>query len=313
MPRSAEEQLAAKVERVTRALGRAPDTVHPSPRAFGYRARITLRPGPGGAWSYSPPRSHEPVAVDDCAIARPELARALAALPPVQGARSVALRSDGEHVVLAFDGGQRAALEALEGPWVGVARGNQRIRGDVRTRLRVSGVDLAFGPRTFFQVNLEVNERLVERVRQAVLALAPEALLELYSGAGNLGLPLAAAGVRLTAVESHPGAVSDAQRAAEAAGLAPTLVKGDANRVQLGQHPFDVLLLDPPRAGAPGVLAELAPARPRGVVYVSCNAQALARDLRPLRATGYRITRLEVLDMFPQTPHAEVLCVLERP
>ncbi len=53
-------------------------------------------------------------------------------------------------------------------------------------------------------------------------------------------------------------------------------------------------------------------ARPRGIVYVSCNTRSLARDLRPLRATGYGIHRLEVLDMFPQTPHTEVLCVLHR-
>jgi len=305
-------QLAAKVARVERLLGRALDAVHASPRQLGYRARIALRPGPDGAWSYSPPKSHDRVPVSACAIARPELSAALAALPPVPGARGVELRSDGQRVVLAFDGGQRAALDGLDGPWVGVARGKTRIQGDVRTTLAVAGLALGFGPLTFFQVNLEVNRILVERVTSEVLSLAPEALLELYSGAGNLGLPLAAAGVRVTSVESHPGAVADARRSAEGLGLAPTLIRGNADRVELGDHPFDVLLLDPPRAGAGRVLKELLQGRPRGVVYVSCNAGALARDLRPALAAGYRVHRLELLDMFPQTPHAEVLCVLHR-
>jgi len=312
MTRTLPDQLDAKVARVEQVLCHAVDAVHRSPQELGYRARITLRPGPRGAWSYSPPRSHDRVPVSTCAIARPELQAALSVLPPVPGARSVELRSDGERVVLAFDGGQRSALDALRGPWVGVARGNQVIQGDARTRLRVGELVLDLGPRTFYQVNLAVNEILVAQVRDQVLALAPEALLELYSGAGNLGLPLAAAGVPVTAIESHAGAVADARRSAAALGLTPTLIRGDADRVQLGQHPFDVLVLDPPRAGAPGVLAELMPARPRGIVTVSCNVGALARDLRPALAAGYRIHRLEVLDMFPQTPHVEVLCVLHR-
>jgi 23S rRNA (uracil1939-C5)-methyltransferase len=225
----------------------------------------------------------------------------------------VSLRSDGTGVVLAFEGGNRKELAQLSGPWQGVARGNQTVAGDPRVRLRVGDLTLGFGPRTFYQVNLPVNEVLVRRVTQEITALAPEAVLELYSGAGNLTLPIAATGVSITALESHPEAVDDARKNAKELGLPVRFTKANADRVQLGEHPFDVLLLDPPRAGAPGVLKELLAARPRGIVYVSCNAGALARDLRGARSDGYRIHRLEVLDMFPQTPHAEVLCVLYRP
>ncbi len=312
MDRDPEAQIQAKVTHVERSLERSVDAVHRAPDALAYRSRITLRPGPEGAWSYSPPRSHDRVPVRACPIARPELELALASLPPVQGARSVELRSDGREVVLVFEGGGRSALEKLHGPWRGVARGRQEITGDSQITLEVAGLQLQFGPRTFYQVHLEMNSVLVGRVREEVLELAPEALLELYSGAGNLGLPLAAAGVPVTSIESHPGAVRDARRNAETAGLSPHLVQANADRAQPGEHPFDVLLLDPPRAGAPGVLEALAMARPRGIVYVSCNTRSLARDLRPLRATGYGIHRLEVLDMFPQTPHTEVLCVLHR-
>jgi len=311
MPREPADQLAAKVVRTAGLLGREPDRVHPSPRALGYRARITLRRGPSGAWSFTRPRSHDRVPVTTCATARPELQTALAALPPVQGARSVELRTDGDRVVLTFEGGRRDALEALEGPWSGVARADRTVSGETDLYLEVAGIRHLLGPTTFFQVNLEVNEALVAAVSRAVHALEPEAVLELYSGAGNLGLPLAATGVRVTSVESHPEAVTDARRTAAAAGLCPTLIQRDVVRLRAGEHAFDVLLLDPPRAGAPGVLPELALTRPRGIVYVSCDARALARDLKPLRG-GYDIARLELFDMFPQTPHAEVLCVLHR-
>jgi 23S rRNA (uracil1939-C5)-methyltransferase len=89
-------------------------------------------------------------------------------------------------------------------------------------------------------------------------------------------------------------------------------VRTDAGRLRAGDHFFDVALLDPPRAGAPGVISQLVLTRPRALVYVSCHAPSLARDLKEASAAGYRIRDLSVFDMFPQTPHCEMLCVLER-
>lgn len=316
-------QEAGRLARVTRALGRTPDALVSSPRALGYRARIRLKVGPDGALGYHQPRSHTLVPVPMCAIARPEINAALAALPRMPpGLEAVELRSDGARVVLVAIPARRAGpdlaarLLALDlmgaaGLW-GVALGGKTLQGDARLRVTVAGVAHRPGPGVFFQVNLEVNALLVEAVVEAALALSPTAVLDLYAGFGNLSLPLAARGVPVVGVESDPAAVSDAAGTIAREGLPAVFKVGDAGRFRAGDAFFDVAILDPPREGAGGVLGALVPTRPRGVLVVSCNPAALARDLRPALAAGYQISRVTAFDLFPQTAHVETLVELHR-
>jgi 23S rRNA (uracil1939-C5)-methyltransferase len=89
------------------------------------------------------------------------------------------------------------------------------------------------------------------------------------------------------------------------------VVEGDVVK-HLAGGPLDVVVLDPPRAGAPQVLTALASRKPRRVVYVSCDPATLARDVGPLLAQGFKITWAEAFDMFPQTADLESLVILER-
>ena len=76
---------------------------------------------------------------------------------------------------------------------------------------------------------------------------------------------------------------------------------------------YDVVILDPPREGAPDLMRQLVVTRPKAIVYVSCNPTAMARDLKAALSAGYQWSRLTVFDMFPQTQHTETLAVLYRP
>jgi 23S rRNA (uracil1939-C5)-methyltransferase len=175
----------------------------------------------------------------------------------------------------------------------------------------VSDVRLHIGPASFFQVNPDVNAALV----QAVVAACAGAkqVVDLYAGVGNLGLPIAkATGAAVLLVESHPQAAADARKAARANGISAEVRTADADAFRAGDAWFDVAVLDPPRIGAPGVLAQLAITRPRRIIYVSCNPKALARDLRALRDAGYSQEHTSVFDMFPQTDHIETMCILGR-
>lgn len=269
----------------------------PSPRPVGSRARVKLRVGPGGALGFSLPGSHTFVEVPLEQLARPEVVAAAAALSGALKAGEVEVRSDGTKVAI-----------VLETP--APVEGNVWSKGKVLSghpRLRVMG--LSVSPASFYQVNLEVNERIVADVDQLLQELAPARLLDLYAGVGNLSARAVGRGVPATLVENERSSAGDASYNLPAAEV---LVQ-DAGRWAPGQRFFDVAVLDPPRAGAPGLLQKLVVTRPRAILYLSCDAVSLARDLRSVVAGGgYRVERLALYDMFPGTEHVETLAVLLR-
>jgi 23S rRNA (uracil1939-C5)-methyltransferase len=188
---------------------------------------------------------------------------------------------------------------------------------------RVAGIRFIVGPLSFFQTNVQAAAVLVDQVLSAV---GPESrrILDLYAGVGLFSLPLAAEGTRLVrAVEENREAVQNAHatrrvnRVPDSA-FAPFAgpVEGAVARFtpRAKEPAWDAVILDPPRAGCPPAVLDwvyrtLAPAR---IVYVSCNPEALARDLKGAVPAGYRITRVQPVDMFPHTAHLETVVLMER-
>jgi tRNA/tmRNA/rRNA uracil-C5-methylase (TrmA/RlmC/RlmD family) len=295
-----DEQLARLEARVRDALrkGRIDVDVSPlfpSPRATGSRARVTLKSGPGRRLGFFRPGTHDWVEVPLDEIARPEV---VAEAARIEGRVSgeVEIRSDGDKVAVVLEHAADVGGNAY-------AKGRV-LSGD--PTLRVDG--LRVSPMSFYQVNLEVNARIVADVDELLVRLAPARLLDLYAGIGNLSARAVARGVPATLVELDKWSVGDARVNCPGA----EIVKGDAGKIAAGKYFFDVALLDPPRAGAPGVIPTLLTTRPRAVLYLSCEPATLARDLRPALQAGYRVTRVQPYDMFPGTEHVEVLAVLER-
>ena len=314
--------LAADARRsaLARMVGRAfrldtPPEVVPSPRATGHRARIKLALQ-DGLVGYRARRSHELVAIERCGVARDEINEALGALRALlagepahtRGLANVELRSDGARVVFAFTSAgpvPRPVRERLA-TLGDVALDGRRLAGQPRLELEVAGVRLSAGPKAFYQVNLEANALLVAHVLEAIGG--SERVLDLYSGIGNFAVPVAARGAPVLAVEAVGQAVEDLRQAAE--GLPVTAITQRVERFDPARHAFDAVILDPPRAGARGVLRKLVRNRPKRIVYVSCHVPAAARDLR--EAKGYRVRSVRCFDLFPDTHHVESVVVLER-
>jgi 23S rRNA (uracil1939-C5)-methyltransferase len=296
------EQLARREELVREAFRRGridADVlpIVPSPRETGARARVKLRVGPGGALGFHRPASHDFVEVPLDALARPEVVAAAAGLRgALRAGREVEIRSDGARVVTVLE-------EPADVPGNVWAKG-RALRGE--TGLDVLG--LRVSPRSFYQVNLEVNARIVADVDALLAELAPARLLDLYAGIGNLSARAVRRGVPATLVEQDRSSAADAARNLPAAEV---LVQ-DAGKWVAGHRFFDVAVLDPPRAGAPGLLPKLLVTRPRAVLYLSCDPATLARDLRPALQAGYRLARVQPYDMFPGAEHVETLAVLVR-
>ncbi|MFP2420804.1 23S rRNA (uracil(1939)-C(5))-methyltransferase RlmD [Pseudescherichia vulneris] len=178
------------------------------------------------------------------------------------------------------------------------------------------GLRLTFSPRDFIQVNDGVNQRMVETAL-AWLDVQPEdRVLDLFCGMGNFTLPLAKRAASVVGVEGVPALVEKGQQNAAQNGLHNVTffhenLEEDVTRQVWAKNGFDKILLDPARAGAPGVMQHIVKLAPSRIVYVSCNPATLARDSEVLLAAGYQIQRLAMLDMFPHTGHLESMVLFE--
>ena len=172
---------------------------------------------------------------------------------------------------------------------------------------------------SFFQVNPVQTEKLYSAAVDAAGLDASTTILDAYCGTGTIGIIAASRhGSPLVGVESNAKAIKDARVNAKRNGLEKAkFVTEDAGtfmrkRAADGRG-FDVVFMDPPRAGADEAfldsLAALSPAR---VVYISCNPKTQVRDVAHLMKRGYRLETNQPVDMFPHTKHVETVCLLSK-
>jgi 23S rRNA (uracil1939-C5)-methyltransferase len=301
----------------------------PSPADWHYRARITLAVE-GRRAGYQRARSHTLVEIADCPIAEPVLAAHLGAArewirtlrAPL---RRVTIAAAPGGVALAATATARpgpADLGASEALLARVATvrgmvvsggGARLVAGDPTVRVSLEpGLDLEVPADVFTQVNPGANRTLVETVVSLGSFAAGERVLDLYCGAGNFSLPLARRGAAVLGIERSTVAVAAARANAARLGLDATFraaaVADVLRDVPAGS--IDAVVLDPPRRGAADALPALAALRARRIIYVSCDPATLARDVQRLLAHGYRLGRVQPIDVFPQAYHVETAAEL---
>lgn len=176
----------------------------------------------------------------------------------------------------------------------------------------VDGLVLHLPPQSFFQTNTAVAAALYAQVGGWVDEVSPASVWDLYCGVGGFALRCAAPGRSVLGVETSAEAVAGARLSAEQAGAAVTFVAGDAtDYATTARDVPDLVIVNPPRRGIGERLSRwLEHSSAHHVVYSSCNAVTLARDLAAMPSLRPRQAR--VLDMFPQTSHYEVAVLLER-
>lgn len=182
----------------------------------------------------------------------------------------------------------------------------------------IGHMSYAVSPTSFFQVNPVQTKVLYDLVRDSLPLTGGETVLDLYCGAGTIGLYLAARAGRVIGVEAVAPAVDDARRNAQLNGITNAeFYTGRAEEVLPGlikkYRAVDGAVVDPPRKGCdPVVLEALAKVGVPTLVYVSCNPATLARDLNYLAGLGYTAGAIQPVDMFPWTSHVESVCVLSK-
>ncbi|MGN6782408.1 MAG: methyltransferase domain-containing protein, partial [Marmoricola sp.] len=183
-------------------------------------------------------------------------------------------------------------------------------------RMHVAGLDLHLRPQSFFQTNTPMAAELYRLGRAWVAEVAPRSVWDLYCGVGGFALAIATgtpAPADVVGIEVSAEAVTSAAQSARELGVAGVRFEtGDATAYALGAPAApDLVVVNPPRRGVgPELAGWLEESGVRHVLYSSCNARTLAADLGEM--PSLRPVRAQLLDMFPNTAHYEVLTLLER-
>jgi 23S rRNA (uracil1939-C5)-methyltransferase len=171
----------------------------------------------------------------------------------------------------------------------------------------------------FFQANLYMTDRLVDEVCRLAGEKKLNTVVDAYCGSGLFSFFLSLYADNVIGIELSEQSVRYAQmNTAGCAARNVSFICGDVETVfregkLLPEQGIDLIVLDPPRAGCPEtLLTEIAVRKPGKIIYVSCNPATQARDVKFLNGKGYNLLELLPLDMFPQTQHIEVLCLLIR-
>ena len=173
-------------------------------------------------------------------------------------------------------------------------------------------------PRSFYQINPVQTEKLYRTAVDFAGLTGTETVLDAYCGIGTIGITASDKARQVIGVELNRDAVADAIANARLNGIKNCwFTAGDAGEymeqmVRDGMRP-DLVFLDPPRAGSDErFLSSLLRAAPKKAVYVSCDPETLARDLAVLTKGGYRVRKIQPVDMFPYTKHVETVVLLSR-
>ena len=300
-------QLQLKRQMVADALVRVGDfpeqPVLPavaSPQEFGYRnhARFTVgrRKGELGFVNRDNRRF---VLIDECLLMHPFINEALEQL---QGRCAETSQLSVRYGVNSGDFLVQPALKSPEVPLVSGQKHYEESLGGSRFRIAAS---------SFSQVNTPQAAAMVELVRDGLELTGEELLIDAYAGVGTFAILLAPFAGKVIAIEESSSAVKDA--VVNAGGVQNVqFMEGKTEDVlaQMSERPHGVIL-DPPRAGChQRVLEALGSLAPRRLVYVSCDPDTLARDLKILCRLGFELEKVQPIDMFPQTHHIECVATL---
>lgn len=331
-----QEILLDTLLRIGGITPRQPLPILPSPRTDHYRLRTQFSVRTvGGARriGFFRQGSYDLIEVENAFLIHPLIDKALKAIRSLSGRLPLltevhinATPSGEAHVLLLSEQEEYPAMDSFFSDLkkavpevIGITGFSRRKKafsfGKNRLALEVESLKLLATEGNFFQVNWEQNRNMVKTVLDFAELRGRETVLDLYCGIGNFALPLAKQTKQVIGIESGYSAIEDARENAALNNIhnvefiADDMQKGLKTLIQRKTR-ADVIVLDPPRAGATlKTLERVLAFVPQKIIYVSCNPATLARDLKFFHLFGFRLDRLQPIDMFPYTYHIE--CVAE--
>jgi len=322
-----------------------PEATLPSPAAFGYRYRVRLHLDPAGQLGFHQHASNQVAPIQRCLLATDQLNRVIAGLCDGDWPQRLKERIEALELIHCPETGRvilvlqprpaspapldAALVEELETlvdqveqfrKTPGRDGGEANPVADLSQHFTVLGHSyrLEWDHRCFFQVNPQQNIQMIElALGLPTIGPRPFSALDLFCGMGNFSVPLGLTGARVTGIEHNRRSIHWAKQNSRQAGLPDARfiafdVEQQLKMLVARNQRFDCILLDPPRQGLGKASALLARLGPRRIISISCDPATLARDLRLIMDSGYRLARITPVDMFPQTHHIESVALLER-
>ncbi len=334
-----QEILLDTLSRIGGITPRRPLAILPSPRTDHYRLRTQFNVRASGARQrigFFRQGSYDLIEVDDAFLIDPIINRTLKAVrqlePQMPRATEIHINATpaGDVHLLFF--GEQDALPPMNSYFAELQKAAPQVIGMTgfagrkkaftlgrnQLALDLDGLKLHATEGNFYQVNWDQNRNMVGTVLDFAGLKGSETVLDLYCGIGNFSLPLAKQARQVIGIESGFAAIEDAKanaalnKIANTEFIADDLQKGLKTLIERKMR-SEVIVLDPPRAGATlKTLERVLAFVPQKIVYVSCNPSTLARDLKFFHLFGFRLDRLQPVDMFPWTYHIECVAEMKR-
>ncbi|MBT5332240.1 MAG: hypothetical protein HOL48_10725 [Porticoccaceae bacterium] len=323
-------QVRAKQQRLQRALEHKNisvinwlEPVTSNPWSYRRRARLSVDPN-AGVIGFKPSSSKQTLGIESCSVLIPELDQALPLLPDILKSLPLKLQGVVSEIKLSYENrrlsvsllvDRKIPPSTIEGVSIDL------IDCDLWVKFKNAPAQLiyssakegaAISPTGFIQANAEINSALITNAQRLLNLTEKDFLLDLFCGSGNFS----------TALSSEAGEVVGIEVSREAVDRANSLCGSASNLSHRCADLFDAkalsglrslfrrataVLLDPPRAGAEAVVRELVKSKPAQILYISCHPATFIRDAEILVSKGYKLDSGGLLDMFPQTMHAEVI------
>jgi len=273
--------------------------VVPAPEPLGYRNHARFTVGPEGTLGFVNRESRRFVPIDRCLLMHPWINQALSQLQGCCGETTqLSIR-------YGINTGQWLLQPALQASQAPLASGQKHYEE------ALYGKCFRISASSFFQVNTAQAEQLAELVRERLALAGQELVVDAYAGVGTFAVLVAPFAGKVIAIEESASAIQDAVVNIQGLhNVELAQAKTEELLESLPQAP-DVLVLDPPRTGChPAALRAILLRPPRRIVYISCDPQALARDLRVLCRGPFILEEVLPIDLFPQTHHIECIATL---
>ena len=338
-------QLTAKEAMATDTLSRIAGlevkvrSVIGSPETYGYRIRTRLHARIEGGviqLGYFARKSKTLIPLESCPLLAKPLNDVILALPSALPSPGTAPLPEEIQLQLSVETGQVVVHAVVPKGFIGVEsilanllRHNLPVAGvsantdsgyvaagECSLAHRAGALNMQVRGDSFIQANRYLHRHIIDQAIMLSSPAASDIVLDLYCGSGFFSLPTARFVQSLTGLDSNTAAITDATANAEAAGLANTrFIPVEDHSFfkvpEIRQGKFSLVIADPPRTGlSPETLKGIIALKPAKLLYISCDPSTLARDLRALAESDFRIRVIQPIDMFPHTYHLETIAFL---